>query len=171
MESETPDDAVTLQDVLAWHVRQHPDRPHIVLQDEEGRERVVPYAELDQAARAVAAGLIERGLEPGSAVAIMLPTSVDYFFSFFGILLAGGIPVPIYPPARASQIEDHLRRHAGHPVQRAHRDADHGRAGEAARAAAEAAGGHAEGRGDAGRADAAGHRLRQRIAPSRRTSR
>ena len=26
---------------------------------------------------------------------------------------AGGIPVPIYPPARPEQLEDHLRRHAG----------------------------------------------------------
>jgi len=113
VESETPDDATTLPDVLAWHVRKHPDRPHIVLQDEDGGERTVTYAELDQAARAVASGLIERGLEPGRAVAIMLPTCVEYFFSFFGTLLAGGIPVPIYPPARASQIEDHLKRHAG----------------------------------------------------------
>jgi 1-acyl-sn-glycerol-3-phosphate acyltransferase len=112
-ESDAPDEAATLPQVLAWHVRRHPDRPHIVLQDEEGGERTVTYAELDQAARAVAAGLVERGLEPGKAVAIMLPTGVDYFFSFFGILMAGGIPVPIYPPARASQIEDHLRRHAG----------------------------------------------------------
>jgi 1-acyl-sn-glycerol-3-phosphate acyltransferase len=110
--SETPDDAATLPEVLAWHVERHPDRPHIVLQDEEAGERIVTYAELDQAARAIAAGLVERGLEPGRAVAIMLPTAVEYFFSFFGILLAGGVPVPIYPPARPSQIEDHLRRHA-----------------------------------------------------------
>jgi 1-acyl-sn-glycerol-3-phosphate acyltransferase len=112
-ESETPDEATTLPDVLTWHVQKHADRPHIVLQDENGSERTVTYAELDQAARAVAAGLIERGLEPGRAVAIMLPTCAEYFFSFFGILLAGGIPVPIYPPARPSQIEDHLKRHAG----------------------------------------------------------
>ena len=112
-ESETPDQAATLPQVLEWHVERHPDRPHIVLQDEEGAERTVTYSELGEAARAIAAGLQERGLQPGHAVAIMLPTSADYFFSFFGILLAGGIPVPIYPPARASQIEDHLRRHAG----------------------------------------------------------
>ena len=112
-ESETPDQAATLPEVLKWHVERHPDRPHIVLQDEDGAERTVTYSELDQAARAIAAGLQERGLQPGHAVAIMLPTSAEYFFSFFGILLAGGIPVPIYPPARASQIEDHLRRHAG----------------------------------------------------------
>jgi 1-acyl-sn-glycerol-3-phosphate acyltransferase len=42
----------------------------------------------------------------------MLPTCPEYFFSFFGILLAGGVPVPIYPPARPQQLEDHLRRHA-----------------------------------------------------------
>lgn len=112
-ESETPEEAATLPEILEWHVARHPARPHIVLQDDEGNERTVTYAELDQSARAVATGLLERGLEPGQAVAIMLPTSVEYFFSFFGILLAGGVPVPIYPPARASQIEDHLRRHAG----------------------------------------------------------
>jgi 1-acyl-sn-glycerol-3-phosphate acyltransferase len=26
--------------------------------------------------------------------------------------MAGGVPVPIYPPARATQLEDHMRRHA-----------------------------------------------------------
>jgi 1-acyl-sn-glycerol-3-phosphate acyltransferase len=112
-ESETPEQAQTLVEVLEWHVARHPQRPHIVLLEEDERERIVTYAELHGAARALAAGLIERELQPGAAVAIMLPTSVEYFSSFFGVLLAGGIPVPIYPPARPSQIEDHLRRHAG----------------------------------------------------------
>jgi len=112
-ESEMPDQATTLVEVLEWHVTRHPDRPHIVLQDDASREQTVTYAALDEAARAVAAGLVERGLEPGRTVAIMLPTSTEYFFSFLGIQLAGGVPVPISPPARASQIEDHLRRHAG----------------------------------------------------------
>ncbi|MCB1801110.1 MAG: AMP-binding protein, partial [Gammaproteobacteria bacterium] len=53
------------------------------------------------------------GLLPGQAVAIMLPTGRDYLQSFLGILLAGGVPVPIYPPLRPAQLEDHLRRHAG----------------------------------------------------------
>ena len=43
----------------------------------------------------------------------MLPTSLDFFVAFFGILYAGAIPVPIYPPMRLSQLEDHLRRQAG----------------------------------------------------------
>lgn len=112
-ESATPESANTLVEVLEWHVTRHPERPHIVLQDEDGSEQTVTYAMLDAASRAVATGLLERGLQPGASVAIMLPTSVDYFSSFLGVLIAGGVPVPIYPPARASQIEDHLRRHAG----------------------------------------------------------
>ncbi len=112
-ESATPDQASTLTEVLEWHVARHPDRPHIVLQDDEEHEQTITYAALSREARAIAAGLLERGLQPGHAVAIMLPTSTEYFFSFLGILLAGGVPVPIYPPARISQIEDHLRRHAG----------------------------------------------------------
>jgi len=43
----------------------------------------------------------------------MLPTGREYFFGFFGSLLAGAVPVPIYPPTRPSQLEEHLLRHAG----------------------------------------------------------
>jgi 1-acyl-sn-glycerol-3-phosphate acyltransferase len=43
----------------------------------------------------------------------MLPTSKDYLFCFYGTLLAGGIPVPLYPPVRLTTIEDHMTRHVG----------------------------------------------------------
>ena len=33
----------------------------------------------------------------------MLPTGRDYFFAYLGILLAGGVPVPIYPPFRGAR--------------------------------------------------------------------
>ena len=45
-------------------------------------------------------------------VAVMLPTGPDFFSCLFGILYAGGVPVPIYPPMRRSQVEEHLRRQA-----------------------------------------------------------
>lgn len=108
-----PVDALTLPEVLDWHVRAHPHRTHITLLDETAREAVLSYAALQKSALEIASGLLEYGLQPGQSVAIMLPTSHDYFCCFIGALLAGGVPVPIYPPARASQIEDHLRRHAG----------------------------------------------------------
>jgi 1-acyl-sn-glycerol-3-phosphate acyltransferase len=108
-----PVDALTLTEVLDWHVRAHPDRTHITLLDAEGGEATLSYAALRDGAEQVAAGLLERGLQPGQSVAMMLPTGRDYFCCFTGVLLAGGVPVPIYPPVRPSQIEDHLRRHAG----------------------------------------------------------
>ena len=107
-----PHDARTLTEVLDWHVRAHPERLHITFY-EVPPEPDLSYGELQQGARRVAAGLARLGVDPGQAVAIMLTTGRDYLFSFFGVLLAGCIPVPIYPPFRLSQLEDHLRRHIG----------------------------------------------------------
>jgi acyl carrier protein len=111
--SALPLGATTLVEVLDWHVLTHPDRPHMIFLDEDNRENELTYGELRQRAREVAQGLRERGVAPGDCVAIMLPTGLDFFYAFFGILIAGATPVPIYPPARLSQLEDHLRRQAG----------------------------------------------------------
>ena len=43
----------------------------------------------------------------------MLPTDAAFFEVFFGVLYAGGVPVPVYPPFRRAQVEEHLRRQAG----------------------------------------------------------
>lgn len=110
--SAAPEHATTLQEMLDWHVLTHPDRTHIILSGEAAEEEI-SYQALYAGAVSVATGLQQQDLQPGQTVAIMLPTSRDYFYSFYGVLLAGGVPVPIYPPARLSQIEDHLRRHAG----------------------------------------------------------
>jgi 1-acyl-sn-glycerol-3-phosphate acyltransferase len=107
-----PEKAATLIEALDYHAREHPNRPHIVLWDEAGREPPVTYRALVNDARAVAQGLLERGFEPGSRAALMLPTGKSFFQAFCGILYAGGIPVPIYPPSRPSQLEEHLRRQA-----------------------------------------------------------
>ncbi len=105
-----PEFAQTLWDVLVWHVRAHPQRPHLTLLT-DGADETLDYATLAREAERIGAGLQERGVHPGQTVAIMLPTGREYFTSFFGVLAAGAIPVPIYPPARATQLEDHLRRH------------------------------------------------------------
>jgi len=109
-----PDQARTLVEALEWHVARHPDRLHLTLLDDEGSvERTLTYAELAEAARRVAAGLIARDVEPGDRIALMLPTGIDFFAGFFGALYAGAVPVPIYPPTRLSQIEEHMQRQAG----------------------------------------------------------
>src|SRR5450759_3341261 len=107
-------EAQTLVEVLEWHAAQHPDRLHLtVLQDEATVLGTLTYGELATRARSVARGLIARDVAPGDRVALMLPTGIDFFTAFFGILYAGAIPVPIYPPMRLSQLEDHLRRQTG----------------------------------------------------------
>ncbi len=107
-----PEHAQTLTEALEYYVERQPDRLTIFLYEDQG-ERQITYRDLWQGATAYAAGLAASGLSPGQTVAIMLPTSKEYLFCFYGTLLAGGIPVPLYPPARLTTIEDHLTRHVG----------------------------------------------------------
>lgn len=107
-----PHRAATLLDVLGHYADARPEAPHIRFYADDGNGDTITYGALHEDARRVAAGLLARGFEPGHAAILMLPTGPDYFLAFFGVLMAGGIPVPIYPPARPTQIEEHLRRHA-----------------------------------------------------------
>jgi 1-acyl-sn-glycerol-3-phosphate acyltransferase len=110
--ASAPDEAGTLIDVLEWHCREHAQRTHIVL-ERDGGDLELSYRDLRDGAAEIAAGLRARGVEPSHSVAIMLPTGRDFFVAFFGALWAGAVPVPIYPPFRPAQLEDHLRRQAG----------------------------------------------------------
>nr|WP_246194807.1 AMP-binding protein [Allochromatium palmeri] len=107
-----PADARTLLDVLAWHRDRQGERVHLTYYDGDDRPHPLTHAALAEGAARVAARLRAAGIKTGATVTIMLPTGLDYFFAFFGVLIAGGVPVPIYPPARPQQLEDHLRRHA-----------------------------------------------------------
>jgi 1-acyl-sn-glycerol-3-phosphate acyltransferase len=108
-----PERTRSLVEVLEWHADRQPRRRHLLFYPGDGAPRELTYGDLLLRARRVAAGLGAGGVERGQAVALMLPSGHDYFVAFFGVLLAGAVPVPLYPPARRSQIEDHLRRQAG----------------------------------------------------------
>ena len=111
--TSVPEEEATLSEVLEWHVRHHGDRPHVLLSDGYSENATMTYRALADAAGKVAAGLQAHGLEVGERVCIMLPTGRSFFEAFFGALLAGAVPVPIYPPMRLTQLEEHLRRQAG----------------------------------------------------------
>ncbi len=102
--------AETLQDVLRHRARVDARRPHLYLREDDGSSSAVTFGELYERAEAVAQGLARRGVAPGDSVAIMLPTSREFFFTFAGVLLAGAIPVPIYPPFRADRIAEYAER-------------------------------------------------------------
>ncbi|MBI3742877.1 MAG: AMP-binding protein, partial [Chloroflexi bacterium] len=112
-EIAAPSTAATLIDVLEHHVHAHGNRPHIRIWHGEGDETCLTYADLHEASCRIASGLLERGLAAGDRVAVMLPTDAAFFEAFFGVLYAGGVPVPVYPPFRRAQVEEHLRRQAG----------------------------------------------------------
>jgi 1-acyl-sn-glycerol-3-phosphate acyltransferase len=108
-----PAELATLTDVLAWHAARHPGRLHLRLYTDEDDGVQLSYGALLEEARAVACGLQAASIAPGDPVALMLGTGRDYFTAFFGVLLAGGICVPVYPPTRAQHMLEHVRRLAG----------------------------------------------------------
>ncbi|HEV2228317.1 MAG TPA: AMP-binding protein [Steroidobacteraceae bacterium] len=107
-----PIDATTLLQVLESRVQTSPAATHAVVLG-EGPPETLGYAQLQDGARIVAGALARAGVPGGATVALMLPTSSAYLYCFLGVLLAGAIPVPIYPPTRPSQLEEHIQRHAG----------------------------------------------------------
>ncbi|MBI4970061.1 MAG: AMP-binding protein [Rhodospirillales bacterium] len=109
---QLPDRARTLIEVLDWHAGRTPERVWITSFADAGDGPVLTFGALRRSAERLAAGLQAAGLPPEGRVALMLPTGFEYFEAFFGILLAGGVPVPLYPPARPSQIGEHLERQA-----------------------------------------------------------
>jgi len=106
--------AETLLDVLRYRARHDADRAHLLISEETAngaeREVTLTFGELYAAAERCAAELARRGVPPGGRVSLMLPTSRAFFVSYAGILLAGAIPVPIYPPFRADRIEEYAAR-------------------------------------------------------------
>jgi fatty-acyl-CoA synthase len=108
-----PASASTLVEALAWHADTNPGRVHIYLRTEDGQEQAITYGALRARAGTVAAGLLARGLASGDSVALMLRSEAAFFDAFFGVLMAGGVPVPIYPPYRRDRIEEYARRQIG----------------------------------------------------------
>ncbi len=102
--------AETLTEVLRLRGLGEPGRAHIQLYEEDEQLRTITFGDLYERASLVADELRRRGLEPGQTVAIMLPTCAEFFFTFAGVLLAGAIPVPIYPPLRADRIGEYATR-------------------------------------------------------------
>jgi len=70
----------------------------------------ITYEELDRQSDALAAALVDIGLKKSDRVAIVMPNSVAFVISFYGILKAGGVVAatnPTYPAERmAHQIDD-----------------------------------------------------------------
>src|SRR6185312_12785814 len=72
---------------------------------EEDQE--VPMARVRERALSIAGDLLARGVRTGDRVALVLPTCPEFVECLFGVLCAGAIPVPLYPPVRLGRLEEY----------------------------------------------------------------
>ncbi|MEW6184542.1 MAG: AMP-binding protein [Thermodesulfobacteriota bacterium] len=79
---------------LAHHLERSafffPDRPAVC---RDGLE--MTYAELNDSANRVAAGLVESGIRPGDLIGLCAPNSVEWIIFYFAVLKAGAVAVTL----------------------------------------------------------------------------
>jgi acyl-CoA synthetase (AMP-forming)/AMP-acid ligase II len=75
-----------------------------------GEAAFFSYADVIERAKRVAAGLQRRGIQPGDRIALVIPTSIEFFDVFLGAQLAGAIPVALYPPFRLGKLDEYYSR-------------------------------------------------------------
>lgn len=75
-----------------------------------GEPTFYTYREIIARAKSVAGAFQARGLGKGERVAVILPTSIQFFDVFLGVQLAGGIPAALYPPFRLGKLEEYFAR-------------------------------------------------------------
>ena len=107
-----PAHAQDLLEALLYQAEHQPDRESLHFWEEGQPLCTWTYPDLLEACRRVAGGLLELGVKTGERVGLMLPSGPDYLASFYGIMWAGAVPVPLYPPFRMDQLEDYVKRQA-----------------------------------------------------------
>ena len=58
-------------------------------------------------ALSIAGDLLARGVRTGDRVALVLPTCPEFVECLFGVLCAGAVPVPLYPPVRLGRLDEY----------------------------------------------------------------
>ena len=104
----TVNHVVTVADFLANSALNDPER--IALIEVESGERI-SYSALDSRVSATAAALLEGGLDPsrsGDRVAILMENSIEFVVSYFGIVRAGLVPIPLNPDYTSFEITEIL---------------------------------------------------------------
>lgn len=90
----------TVLDHLHQQSTQAPDRVLYTFVDERGRDQAeLTCQQLAHAANGIAATLVQQhGFNRGDRVLLSYPQSLDFIKALVGCMVAGIIPVPVYPP-------------------------------------------------------------------------
>jgi acyl-CoA synthetase (AMP-forming)/AMP-acid ligase II len=92
MADRDPRTASTLTEVMRRRAALTPDAQYFHLYGE-----TVTYGRLWAQSERYAGGLAASGVRTGDRVALIYPTCAEFFYTFFGALRLGAIPVPLYP--------------------------------------------------------------------------
>src|SRR5258705_3020362 len=84
--------APTLVEMMRQRAELTPDQQYFHLFDE-----TVTYERLWSRSARHAAGLTRAGVRAGDKVCLIYPTCAEFFYTFFGALRVGAVPVPLYP--------------------------------------------------------------------------
>lgn len=82
----------TLTELMGGRAARDPDTLYFHLFDEG-----VTYGRLWRESARYAAGLRRAGIDRGDKVCLIFPTCAEFFYTFFGALRLGAVPVPLYP--------------------------------------------------------------------------
>jgi long-chain acyl-CoA synthetase len=87
-----------------WHDK-------IAFQQKVRREwQRISHADVYRRSYELAAGLVALGLRPGDRVALIAENSIDWACSYYAIVVAGGVAVPIYYDLKPGEIAEMVER-------------------------------------------------------------
>ena len=85
-------------------------RPAVILIKANGEDEILGFDEISRESSRFAHALVERGIQPGDRVAVMLEPSREFYVSIFGAIKMGAIAVPLFtlfgPDGIKLRIED-----------------------------------------------------------------
>lgn len=101
-------DTPTLDAALARAARVGRPTDGIRVLDRRERASFRAWDELDARARRAAGTLHAAVVRPGDRVALILPTSLEFFDAYFGAMVLGAVPTPLYPPVRLGRLDEYF---------------------------------------------------------------